>query len=62
MNAGGSWPTPVVCGVDHDSVGIFVEMDHAPVGFANFLGTMTLGEHTVMTLEAPNPNTCPGGT
>jgi len=62
MNSGGGWPLPVVCGVNHESVGIFVEMDHAPVGFANFLGTMTLGDHTVMTLEAPNPNTCPGGT
>jgi hypothetical protein len=59
---GGSWPSPVVCGTDHDSVGVFVRMLHAPVGFANFLGTLTVNEHTVMTLEAPNPNTCPAGT
>jgi len=58
----GSWPSPVVCGPDHDSVGIFVQMTHDPIGFSNFLGTLTVNEHTVMTLEAPNPSTCPSGT
>jgi Flp pilus assembly protein TadG len=58
----GSWDTPIVCGVDHDSVGVLVRMTHKPLGFSNFLGTLTVTEHSVMQLEPPNPNTCPAGT
>jgi hypothetical protein len=58
----GSWDTPSFCGVDHDSVGVLVRMQHSPLGFANLLGTINVTEHSVMMLEPPNPNTCPAGT
>lgn len=58
----GSWDNPVVCGPSHDSIGVYVRVSHAPIGFSNFLGTLTLNEHTVMTLEPPNPNNCPTGS
>lgn len=56
----GSWPLPDACGTTHDNVGVFVRVSHAPIGFTNFLGTVTLNEHTVMRLESPvfNTNGC----
>ncbi|MEY2432778.1 MAG: TadE-like protein [Acidimicrobiaceae bacterium] len=58
----GTWDKPVVCGTSHDSVGVFVRLNHNPIGFTNFLGTLTIAEHSVMVLEPPNPNDCPAGT
>jgi Flp pilus assembly protein TadG len=58
----GSWSSPTVCGADHDSVGVLVRVRHAPLGFSNFIGTISITEHSVMQLEPPNPNTCPAGT
>ncbi|HEV3225563.1 MAG TPA: TadE/TadG family type IV pilus assembly protein [Acidimicrobiales bacterium] len=58
----GSWAAPNVCGSNHDTVGVFVRMTHSPIGFNNFFGTLTINEHAVMALEAPNPNTCPVGS
>ena len=59
LQAGGGWPDPVVCGISHDSIGVFVRVQHSPIGFTNFLGTLTINEHSVMVLEPPNPNDCP---
>jgi len=58
----GAWSSPVVCGLTHDSIGVYLKMSHAPIGFANFLGTLNINERTVMTLEPPNPNNCPSGS
>jgi Flp pilus assembly protein TadG len=57
----GSWTGPVVCGTSHDTVGVYVRLTHAPIGFTNFLGNLTISERTVMQLEPPNPNSCPQG-
>jgi hypothetical protein len=57
----GSWPLPLVCGTTHDSVGVYVRLSHAPIGFTNFLGDLTVNEKTVMRLEPPSPNSCPSG-
>jgi len=56
----GSWTNADACGTVHDNVGVFVRVSHAPIGFTNFLGTLTLNEHTVMRLESPvtNANGC----
>lgn len=58
----GSWTNPVVCGSVHDSIGVYVRLTHAPIGFSNFLGNLTINERTVMLLEPPNPNDCPTGS
>jgi hypothetical protein len=42
-------------------VGVYVKLSHAPLGFTNFIGTLSVNEKTVMTLEPPNPNSCPQG-
>ncbi|MEY2451029.1 MAG: hypothetical protein QOD92_603 [Acidimicrobiaceae bacterium] len=59
----GAWVSPVVCGAVHDTVGVYVRLKHAPIGFTNFLGDLTVNEKTVMRLEPPNgdANTCPTG-
>jgi hypothetical protein len=62
VRQGGQWPAPLVCGTSHDSVGVYVRLEHAPLGFTNFIGTVTVNEKTVMRLEPPNPNTCPQGS
>jgi TadE-like protein len=59
---GGSWSNPTVCGATHDTVGVFVRLTHAPIGFTNFIGNVTVKERTVMRLEPPNPNSCPAGS
>lgn len=58
----GSWAQPLVCGGDHDTVGVYVRLKHAPIGFTNFLGDLTVNERTVMRLEPPSPNNCPLGS
>ena len=64
--SGGSWTSPdQVCGTAHDSVGVYVRLTHAPIGFSNFLGTLTMDEHTVMRIEPPGEqtlNACPTGS
>lgn len=61
VRTGGTWAAPVVCGQTHETVGVYVRMSHSPIGFSNFLGNVTLDEHTVMRLETPTPNNCPSG-
>lgn len=60
----GSWLNPVVCGTTHDTVGVYVRLTHSPLGFTNFLGDLTVNEHTVMRLEPPSAtsNLCPQGS
>jgi Flp pilus assembly protein TadG len=60
----GAWANPVVCGPSHDSVGVYVRLSHAPLGFSNFIGTLTVNEKTVMRLEPPNADSslCPQGS
>ncbi len=58
--ASGSWPSPAACGPVHDSVGVYVKVNHDPIGFASAFGSFTINEKTVMRLEPAN--TCPGGT
>jgi Flp pilus assembly protein TadG len=53
----GTWDTADACGLTHDNVGVYLRVSHAPIGFANFLGTLTLNEHTVMRLESPLADT-----
>lgn len=59
----GAWPAPVVCGDVHDSIGVFVRMEHKPIGFSVVFPTFTVKERTVMRLEPPAPpaDPCPGG-
>jgi Flp pilus assembly protein TadG len=58
----GSWGTVTACGTSKDRIGVYVKMTHTPLGFSSVLGTLTIGEHAVMLLEPPNPNTCPQGS
>jgi hypothetical protein len=59
----GSWPAPDVCGNEHDSVGVFVRVQHSAVGFSSIFPSFTVKERTVMRLEPPAPpaDPCPGG-
>ena len=46
----GSWTNPDACGVDVDSIGVFVETEHEHI--TNFFGaTRRVIAHTVMRLE-----------
>ncbi len=58
----GSIASVVACGTSKDRVGVYLKMNHAPLGFTGFLGTLTITEKAVMVIEPPNPNTCPSGS
>ena len=47
----GSWSNPDGCGKVIDSVGVWLQMRHDPLGFSSVFGTMDLKEKTVMRLE-----------
>src|SRR5438270_616896 len=47
----GGWAAPDGCGKIVDSVGVFVQTSHVPVGFTSMFGTIDLKEKTVMRLE-----------
>jgi hypothetical protein len=55
----GSWPSPDGCGQTLDSVGVFVRVIHAPVGFSAVIGSITVKEKTVMRLEPRTDCTTP---
>ena len=47
----GGWANPDGCGKVIDSVGVWLQMKHDPLGFSSVFGTMNLKEKTVMRLE-----------
>ena len=47
----GSWPLPDGCGKAIDSIGVWLQVTHVPLGFTSAFGTVTLKEKTVMRLE-----------
>jgi hypothetical protein len=55
----GSWPTPDGCGKVVDSVGVWLQVTHVPLGFSSVFGTVTLKEKTVMRLEPRTNCTAP---
>jgi hypothetical protein len=58
----GSWSSPNACGINHDSVGVFVRATHKPIGFSSVFGAFTIKEQTVMRLEPAGTTVCPSGT
>jgi len=50
VRSSGTWSNPDACGVDVDSIGVFVEVEHEHI--TNFFGaTRRVTAHTVMRLE-----------
>ena len=47
----GGWASPDGCGKVIDSVGVWLQVTHVPLGFTSAFGTVTLKEKTVMRLE-----------
>lgn len=57
----GSWTNPDACGVQVDSIGVYVEVRHDFITRA-FRSTSTVGGHTVMRLEPLPTDQCSGVT
>jgi hypothetical protein len=55
----GSWPDPDGCGKVIDSIGVWLQVTHVPLGFTSAFGTITLKEKTVMRLEPRTDCTTP---
>lgn len=55
----GSWAAPDGCGKALDSVGVWLQVTHVPLGFTSAFGTITLKEKTVMRLEPRTDCTTP---
>ena len=47
----GSWAIPDGCGQVMDSVGVWLQVRHVPLGFTSIFGSIDLNEKTVMRLE-----------
>jgi hypothetical protein len=57
---GGTWPLPDACGATLDSLGVYLQVDHALVsGF--FARNRLVKEHTVNRLEPIPAEQCPAG-
>jgi hypothetical protein len=55
----GSWAVPDGCGKVIDSVGVWLLVEHVPLGFSSVLGTINIKEKTVMRLEPRTDCTSP---
>jgi hypothetical protein len=55
----GSWPGPDGCGKAVDSIGVWLQVTHVPLGFTSMFGSITLKEKTVMRLEPRTDCTTP---
>lgn len=59
VRSSGTWASPLACGINVDSVGVFVETSHEHI--TNFFGaTRRVTAHTVMRLEPLPTDGCAG--